>query len=181
MSASRPILRFPRARTGEGTFADYYHAHERMVRSILYSLAPREDVDDLVQQVFLKSWQARGQFEGRAKVSTWLASIAVNAARDCWRQRKGVGTPVALDDLAPLHDERADAAQRGTEARLQIEGAMAGLSFEHRTVIALRYYEDMTVPEIAESLGEPEGTVKSRLHYAKEHLRARLLPAERLP
>jgi RNA polymerase sigma-70 factor (ECF subfamily) len=119
------------------------------------------DVDDLYQETWLRVVRgARGFAPGRP-FRPWLFRIAVNCARD-WQRRRRV------DPLA--HAEAPDAAPPGPErhadAALDAARLLAALPPAQRDVVVLRYYHDLPEAEVAEVLGCPRGTVKSRLHHA---------------
>lgn len=164
--------------TNADDFSAFYLAHERLIRGTLFHLVGTNDLDDLVQLTFIRCWENRERFEGRSKASTWITRIAVNLARDHWRERRaekagGKATSISIEDC-PAHDvadERALESSERRDLRQALEQALKRLSFEHRTVMALMYFQDCTIEEIAEATGERVGTVKSRLHYAKDELR----------
>ncbi|MCU0515638.1 MAG: sigma-70 family RNA polymerase sigma factor [Oscillatoria sp. Prado101] len=152
------------------SFSELYRRYEHKVRSTLYQLCGPSSLDDLVQEVFLKAWKGLPKFRQASSFSTWLYRIAWNVAADHRRsqavQRSGLqhltdtGTPHApAPDLMQMHYQ--DLVQRGLER----------LSFEHRSVMVLQDLEDLPQKQVAEILGLPVGTVKSRLFHARAALR----------
>ena len=126
--------------------------------------------DDLFQESWLRVVRARQRFDPRRRFSTWLFQIANNLCRDRarrrvveLRRREGLAR-----DPAPVP---AGPATR-SEARLDAERYLARLPDWQREVLVLRYYHDLGEREMAELLGIPRGTVKSRLHAAAHSLRA---------
>lgn len=115
-------------------------------------------------------------FHGRSSLFTWLYAILVNTIRSDTR-RKAANALVFSESLPEREDLSPNA---GEKMSMQEEGdivrtAVSELPPPFREVMVFRYYEDMTVPEIARILSIPEGTVKSRLHEAKNVIRSRIL------
>jgi RNA polymerase sigma-70 factor, ECF subfamily len=125
--------------------------------------------EDLVQETFVRLWRSAGRFDPRrASVRTFVFVLARRAAVDLWRRRDGA-VPAILDE--PEREDRA-----GTRAfeellmRLDVGEALATLSPMHREVLELQYRSDLTQSQVAERLGIPLGTVKSRTMYAMRAL-----------
>jgi len=127
-------------------------------------------VDDLVQEVFLRAWKGLPKWQQKAKFSTWLYRITLNVAADQRQQFARARTQiqklartVASESDAPslenLHYQ--DIVQRG----------LANLSYDRRTVLVLHDLEEVPQKEVAQILGIPVGTVKSRLFHARAALR----------
>lgn len=131
------------------------------------------EAEDIVQETLLRAWKKPAVLDQReASARAWLFTVARNLVIDEARSaRRRHETPTATDTLP----ERvtADETERMLDAWL-IGDALAGLSAEHRRVIALAYYGSRSVAEIADEVGVPEGTVKSRLHYGLRALRLAL-------
>ncbi len=153
------------------------------------------DAQDLVQETFLNAFRHWDAFEGRARPSTWLYTIA---ARACQRmQRKRAGEPAhmaSLDELlpdagAPLPDLAALgddplARQLRREAQERVAGALAALPAAFRLPLVLKDIVELSIAEIARALGIKEATVKTRIHRARLALRkslAEALPAREAP
>lgn len=152
------------------SFRHLYRRHQQRVRAILYQRCDAAMLDDLVQEVFLRAWKGLPKFRQTAQFSTWLYRIAWNVASD-QRQASAQGrtrmqvitrhAPVQQDapDVLKLHYQ--DLVQRG----------LAHLSDDHRTILVLHDLEEIPQKEVAEVLGIPVGTVKSRLFHARAALR----------
>ena len=128
---------------------------------------------DLVNRTLWRAIERIGLFSGASSMYTWLYSILVNFWRMDLRQKKKMDILLFQDEMPDCPDERPDpaealAAKADSEA---IRNAIAELPEYYRVV---RYFEDMSVPEIAVILGIPEGTVKFRLHKAKNMMRRKL-------
>ncbi|MGW6362599.1 sigma-70 family RNA polymerase sigma factor [Streptomyces sp. NBC_00009] len=169
-----------RRRTRRAEAADPLDAvQEDRVRAVL-SLGgvPHGDLQDGVQQVRLRLLEraARGD-EAPRDVSAWAAVVASNLAMDWHRARRRQER--LGERLASLRQEQR--AEDGAESRvlsLAVAQGLDELPDTQRQVVVLRFYADLPVRAIADELGIPEGTVKSRLHTAVRMLRARLREGE---
>ena len=153
----------------------------RRVQRPAYRLALRitrhhEDADDVVQESFVKAFQALDRFQAGRALSPWILTIVARTALSFLRQGKRRAAS-SLDDPGPggsasLAERTADP---GTdpgfwERRLDVERAYARLSEEHRVILALRVEADLSYALIAQTLDVPVGTVMSRLARAREAL-----------
>lgn len=128
----------------------------------------RADAEDVMQEVFLRLLKARPVFSSQDHAKAWLLRVAANCANDLfrlpWRRREA---PLADDLPAP------EAPETGS-----VTEAVLSLPARYRIPIHLYYYEDLSVAEIARTIGKSEGTVKSRLFRARNLLRERLREEE---
>ena len=142
-----------------------------------------QDAEDLTQDTFIRACRALPRFEIREGISfeAWLYRIAVNCCRSRMRrkwyqvvpwQRLGFGERIAA---AP--EDRPERVVLRGEQRDQVLAAISKLGEKHRLVIILRYYADLSNEEIASVLNIPSGTVRSRLHTARQRLRELLVAA----
>ena len=136
-----------------------------------------QDAEDMTQEAFIRACRALPRFEIREGISfeAWLYRIAINCCRSRMRrkwyqvvpwQRLGFG-----ERLAANAEERPERVLLRDERRSQVLGAINKLGEKHRLVIILRYYADLSNEEIAVVLRIPSGTVRSRLHTARQRLR----------
>jgi RNA polymerase sigma-70 factor (ECF subfamily) len=156
------------------SFPAFYQAYERTIRATVFQVLGRDkisELDDLVQLTFIKCWENRTQFQGKSKLSTWVIQIAMNTVRDHFRSSYSKRKYVDLEDVTALENESTQSPDDHMDERRWVEQGLTNLDLEYRTVIALRYFQDLSLEEIAEVTGEKEGTVKSRLHSAKSKLR----------
>lgn len=127
--------------------------------------------EELVQDVMLAAWEHAARFEARSKVKTWLLVIARNRAINTYRKRR---LPVIdISDVFHLRSEDTgptEAIEKHEQAE-QVREAIRQLPEAQREVLTLVFYHQLTGPEVAEVLGISEGTVKSRLHRAKDVLK----------
>jgi RNA polymerase sigma-70 factor (ECF subfamily) len=151
--------------------------HVKVFRFVLRLVRDEGTAEDLISEVFLDVWRQAGRFEGRSQVSTWLLAIARFKALSAMRRR----TEEELDDemAAAIEDPSDDP---GTALEKKDTGAilrkcLSALSAEHREIIDLVYYHEKSVEEVAQIVGIPENTVKTRMFYARKKL-AELIKAQ---
>lgn len=152
---------------------------------VVYNLTSnREDTADLVQDAFIKAFQSINRFQGQSSFFTWLYKIAVNTTLSHLRKNKlraffslekvqeDGGTAEILNQLTDTSGADRDAYLK--ELQEKLNEAMQKLSIKHRTVITLFEIDGLSHAEIAEVMDCSEGTVRSRLHYAKQFLQGEL-------
>ena len=171
-------------------------AFERLVRRyerplynfILRSVRRPERADELLQDVFMKVVQRSGEFRGSSKLSTWLYTIARNLCIDhsrkmVFRRHKSLDAPgrsepgeegPSLLDRTASAEPAVDRAVIAEDLRARIAVAVEELPEEQREVFLMRQVQGMAFKEIAEVVGVPENTVKSRMRYALERLQRAL-------
>jgi len=148
-----------RAAGGDGAaFAMLVEKHERPLRGFLARSIGPEHADDIAQEAFIKAWRAAGQYDGRARYSTWLTRIAWRCRLDALRRERQTETL----------DESADYAPPSGEA----EDMLARLSETERAALVLCEGHGWTHAEAAELLALPLGTLKSTVARAKAKCRA---------
>jgi RNA polymerase sigma-70 factor (ECF subfamily) len=176
-SDERLMLRFQKGEVR--AFEELVRRHRAPVFSFLLRLTgDRGRAEDLCQETFLRVVRAADGWEPRALFRTWLYAVARNQAQDEARRKAfrrtdpeadPAGTVAASDDPGP------EEAAAGALLRPKLEAALASLPAEQREVFLLREHAGLRFPEIADVTGVPENTVKSRMRYALEALRERLL------
>jgi len=130
-------------------------------------IGDRADAEDATHDAALTAWRHLGELRDPAKFEAWFGRIVVNGCRDRLRSRRRLPVHLELDPELPSPD-----ANEGLARRDALAGAIRSLSADHREVVVLRFYADLTVDQIAARTGVGAGTVKSRLHYALRNLRA---------
>lgn len=139
-----------------------------MIRRMVMS---HEDANDLLQNTFMKAWNAFDTFHGDAKESTWLSRIAINECLDFIRRNKK--RPVATsDEMSVARTLMADPYFDGSEAEALLQEAMASLPEVQRTVFQLRYFDDMKYADISRLLNTSEGALKASYHIAVKKITA---------
>jgi len=151
--------------------------HVRVYRFVLRLVRNESTAEDLISEVFLDVWRQANKFEGRSQVSTWLLAIARFKALSELRRKP----EQELDEeMAEAIEDTSDTPEVALEKKDKSEilrKCMTSLSAEHREIIDLVYYHEKSVEEVAEIVGIPEATVKTRMFYARKKL-AELLKAQ---
>ena len=160
-------------------FGELYHRHSRRLMGFFFRQVERDEAlaADLMQDAFVRVWTARDKFTGTS-FRTWLFTIAFNLLKNHYRHaehQKQFELFVAqhqtvIEDskiIETLDDEAFDLALRQELERMSPDG---------RLLFSLRFEEELSVPQIAEVMEIPEGTVKSRLHTLTQTLRQKLNP-----
>jgi RNA polymerase sigma-70 factor (ECF subfamily) len=156
-----------RAQTGDhAAFLSLVGSYERKILFFIrrFERDPTEALDAL-QEVWLTAWKSIGKLRKPEAFRVWIYRIAhdvvVTGIRSEHRRRE-----VESGRISPQPESYGN-EDTSVESAEMIQYALAKLSPEHREVVTLRFLEDMTIDEIAEAVGAPAGTIKSRLHYAK--------------
>ena len=147
----------------------------RLYETAIHLCGREADAEDYVFRTFEKAVSRIAQFKGRSSLFTWMYEIMVNLIRTDAR-RKGANALVFQETLPEREDPAPDAgtALDATIEAVAIRSAIDVLPLPLRSVVVFRYYEDMSVREIANVLSLPEGTVKRRLHDAKKLMREKI-------
>jgi RNA polymerase sigma-70 factor (ECF subfamily) len=147
--------------------------HERRLYGIAYGyLRNSEDALEVVQDAFVKLFQQSRRIDARAEVGAWLTRVAINGAIDRYRQKKRRGSrevAVESEDLqhVPARREAGPLDHLHIEdARRDLERGLLALNERQRAVVTLRHFSEMSLDEIASTLGVRLGTVKSSLNRA---------------
>lgn len=160
---------------------------ERLYAVIYNMIGNREDAADLTQDAFIKAFQSIKRFSGESAFFTWLYRIGVNAALGHLRKHRlrqffsldkvdEDNQPAAEVIAALTVDLTADRDTYVKELQEKLNEALQKLSIKHRTVVTLFEIDGMSHQQIAEVMDCSVGTVRSRLHYAKQLLQAELQP-----
>jgi RNA polymerase sigma-70 factor (ECF subfamily) len=147
----------------------------RALRSYFQTRVPELDQEDLIQEVFTRMVSARDRFEGRSSVRIYLFCIAKNVYYEALRKRyrpTGVFDELT-ESVADVSGRTQSSILAATEELRLLLDALRTLPAQQQELLELRYFQTMTQDEIAEVLGIPAGTVKSRIHAAHRSLRKR--------
>jgi RNA polymerase sigma-70 factor, ECF subfamily len=150
----------------------------RLVRYLIYLLGRRDEVDDLVQETWLRVLERGRSYDGRSRFEPWLFSIARNLTIDHLRRRRnlslededtgpGTATPASNAPSPFVLAARSEDSQR-------LAQSMQTLDFIYREVLVLRFQEDLSLQEVATVVGAPVGTVASRIYRGLQTLRTQL-------
>jgi RNA polymerase sigma-70 factor (ECF subfamily) len=149
----------------------------RIYRFVLRIVGNASLAEDIVNEVFLVVWRSAGRFKAESQVTTWLLAIARHKAISALRRR----AEAQLDDhtAASIADPQDDPETRmDKEDRSEIiQKCLTRLSPSHREIIDLVYYHGKLIREVAQIVGVPEGTVKTRMFHARKHLSKMLTAA----
>lgn len=172
-----------RALAGDAeAFGEIVLRWERRIFALAYGILGREeDARDATQETFIAAFRNLSGFRGDAKVSSWLHRIAVNQCITRQRRAKVRGE-TSLEaqgetggaQFASTLEARPDEGTEGRERNEAVRRAVNSLPPELRSVVVMKEFEDLTFQEIADTLGVPLSTVKSRLYTALKQLRMRL-------
>jgi RNA polymerase sigma factor (sigma-70 family) len=169
-------------------FETLYHLYYRRLFAYLFKLTRRGDlVEEVLNDVMFAIWTGAGRFDGRSRLSTWIFGIAYHKALKALARQASAGgahgtiTSTAGDDDGREIEEVATG--EGPQSLLErrevastLGKALGALSAEHRAVVELTYYYELSYGEIAEIVGCPVNTVKTRMFHARRRLKE-LLPA----
>ncbi len=152
---------------------ELYTRHGANILNYLTSLLhDRQQAEEVLQDVMLAAWSHAAGFRGDSKVRTWLLTIArhraINAQRRAMPELTPLDESTFTNDTTPLEKIERKSQQQALQAALQ------QLPPFHQEILVLIFYHQLTGPEVADVLGITVGTVKSRLHRAKEMLRREL-------
>jgi RNA polymerase sigma-70 factor (ECF subfamily) len=159
-----------RCQTGDDeAFTELVARYEPRLRYYLRKMGDRpEDVEDRLQDIWFDVVRGVGRLSDARAFPAWLYRIA--RARTALARRRSRPATVSLADSEVGDESNGD--EFTEEDAAQVHAALDDLAPEHREVLVLRFLEGMSYEEIAQVVGDPLGTVKSRIHYAKRALRA---------
>jgi RNA polymerase sigma-70 factor, ECF subfamily len=161
------------ARDGDrAAFGQLYVRYARMVHGVLLAKVPAVDVDDLVQDVFIRALRRLPTLRENGSFGAWLAAIARNVAHDY--HRRSVPAEALRDDTAEEETQGGTSSPEQDGPSTAILEAVMSLPATYRETLILRLVEGMTGPEIAARTGMTHGSVRVNLHRGMEQLRAKL-------
>lgn len=179
----------------EAHFQKVYQEYQSLVRAVLFRACGEKDLDDLVQETFIKIFQGLKGFKGESNMKTWIYQIAINTARDYQRSQMrrrwlsffGSTQENESNKISPKEESvsnEGDTYNKTSdsdkfEAKHDIEKLLQVLSPKLRETIILFSIDELSIEEISRILEIPEGTVKSRLSLAKQELAAELKRLEK--
>ncbi len=147
-------------------FQALYESVKDQVRRTVYSVSGAQDLDDIVQDTFLKLWKSLDSFRGDASVRSWVYRVTVNSAREHWR-KQGRRRAAMVRYLDQPHPQSQAPDQDAWALGQSVAMALAKLSDAQRETVTLCYLEGLNLEECSQVLDVPLGTVKSRLHSAR--------------
>jgi RNA polymerase sigma-70 factor, ECF subfamily len=160
------------------SFGELVRRYQDRLFNTVYRLVDNaDDAQDVVQDAFLNAYQSLDSFKGDSLFFTWLYRIAVNTAISFKRKRRAMvridstGSHPVIEPLDTSEVTRPGHAMEQAEQEQKIQQALGRLSPEHRTVLILKDMEGQKYEDMADLLGVPIGTIRSRLHRARLELR----------
>ena len=161
-----------RARAGEReAFDELVVKYQKPLYSLLYRMvSSREDAADLLQNAFVKAFKNLGSFEGRSSFKTWLYQIAINLAKNVYRDRSRAEY-VPIENVVIKRNPRTLETLIVKEDRMLLRQAVAGLPEKQRITLLLRIQEDKKFEEIAGIMKCSVGTAKANYHHAVQKLK----------
>jgi RNA polymerase sigma-70 factor (ECF subfamily) len=148
----------------------YARHHVRVYRFVLRLVRNEATAEDLISDVFLDIWRQAGKFEGRSAPSTWMLSIARFKALSALRRRPDEELDDETAEQIVDHADDPETTLAKKEKGPVLKQCLTRLSADHREIIDLVYYHEKSVEEVAEIVGIPEATVKTRMFYARKRL-----------
>lgn len=160
-------------------FETLYRQYEKLVYRTAYLITgSREAAENTLQEVFISVWKSRHTYDSnKGKLTTWLHRITVN---ECSRKKsRKASTTISLEekmiDLPDMkHQSQPEDVLINKMEYERLRRAMDALDTKHRSVLVLRYFNDLSYQEIAEALEIPLGTVKSRLNQSLRYLKEQM-------
>lgn len=147
----------------DGLVAD----HQSEIRKFVGKRVAKEQVDDLLQDIWVAAWTSMGEFDSRSRFRTWLYGIAINKCKTHYRSQQRRVVHLSLDDVLP---EKQRPAAQGSDLEAQLSSFIEMLSDNHRQLLDLYYYGELTLPEISKLLDRNLNTVKYQFYRAHTEL-----------
>ncbi len=168
-------------RSAFGELVDLYK--DKIFHLAYRMLGNKQEAEDVMQDTFLRVYKNLDKYDANQKFSTWIYRIATNLCIDRLRKRKWnfsldaeISDAEGLDWYSMLQSEEPGPEKQIllSETQRQIRSAIGALPEKYRSVVVLRYLQDLSLQEISEVLGMPVTTIKTRVHRGREFLRKRL-------
>ncbi len=158
----------------QAAFEELYRRYEqRIYRFVVSKCWNPAEADDIFHDVMMTVWRNASEFKGKSTVASWMFAIAYRKLVDRHREIERQRRYTLLSDPHNLPNDQFDQVLAKTQAR-NIRGCVEKLTTCQRQVVELAFYQDLSYPIIADKVQVPEGTVKTRIHYAKKKLRYQL-------
>ena len=172
MNESQEAALIRRCQTGDKeAFGMLVEQYRSMLFGIAYlMMRDRGLAEDVVQEALIQIWKHLPSFRLQSSIKTWLVRIVINEVKQQFRKKKL--PQVSLEDVPDVTNEldEPESVLIHDQERQRLRQAIAKLPSDQREAIVLRYFSDLSVPEIAAATNQPEGTIKSRLNRALKRL-----------
>jgi len=153
--------------------------HRGEIRRFILKRVPKDLADDLLQDIWLAAWVSIGEFDSRSRFRTWLFGIAINKCKTHYRSQQRKLAHVPIDDWVKAR-HAAPSQPRASDLEDQLPSVLEKLSENHRQLLDLYYYGELTLPEISRLLDRNLNTVKYQFYRAHAEL-ASLIKEGNLP
>ena len=166
-----------RAAAGSDTaFEELYRRYARRLKGFFFmQLGGDEELAaDATHDVFLRAYEARSRYQEGRKVDTWLFTIAYNICKNHYRSNAYEAQLLASIDAEPVSNQQIEVDLDAAILDEALAQVLNELPAPLHQIFSLHYQEELTIPQIAEIVGVPEGTVKSRLHKTMNIIRKKL-------
>jgi RNA polymerase sigma-70 factor (ECF subfamily) len=150
-------------------FEDLYRIYHRRLFVFLLKLVNEQEAAELVNDVMYEIWKGAKTYRGSSRLSTWILGIAHHRALNKLRERRAMEDLEMVETMPDPRESPAAGAEQ-SNLREKVKVAFQRLTREHREVLELTFYQDRSYREIAQIVGCPENTVKTRMFYAKQRL-----------
>ena len=157
-------------------FEELYRRYARRLKGFFFlQLGGDEELAaDATHDVFLRAYEARSRYQEGRNVSTWLFTIAYNICRNHYRSNAYEAQLLATLDAEPISEQQIEVQLDEATLDEALAQVLAELPAPLHQLFSLHYQEELTIPQVAEIVGIPEGTVKSRLHKTMNIIRKKL-------
>ena len=166
-----------KAATGSDTaFEELYRRYARRLKGFFFlQLGGDEELAaDATHDVFLRAYEARDRYQEGRRVDTWLFTIAYNICRNHYRSNAYEAQLLATLDAEPITNQQIEVQLDQAALDEALAQVLAELPAPLHQIFSLHYQEELSIPQIAEIVGVPEGTIKSRLHKTMNIIRKKL-------
>ena len=166
---------------GDKAFEELYRRYARRLKGFFFmQLGGDEELAaDATHDVFLRAYEARSRYQEGRSVSTWLFTIAYNICRNHYRSNAYEAQLLATLDAEPISQQQIEVQLDQATLDQALAQVLAELPAPLHQLFSLHYQEELTIPQVAEIVGIPEGTVKSRLHKTMNIIRKKLKQYEK--
>jgi len=160
----------------DAAFEELYRRYARRLKGFFFMQlgGDEEMAADATHDVFLRAYEARTRYREGSNVSTWIFTIAYNICRNHYRTNAYEAQLLANLDAEPLSDQQIEVELDATVLDEALQQVLSELPAPLHQLFSLHYQEELTIPQVAEIVGIPEGTVKSRLHKTMNIIRKNL-------
>ena len=164
------------AKGSDTAFEELYRRYARRLKGFFFlQLGGDEELAaDATHDVFLRAYEARDRYQEGRRVDTWLFTIAYNICRNHYRSNAYEAQLLATLDAEPITNQQIEVQLDQTALDEALTQVLDELPAPLHQIFSLHYQEELTIPQIAEIVGVPEGTIKSRLHKTMNIIRKKL-------